>query len=257
MHSRIAFAAMVVACGCSRAPVDRAEWPVMGTVAAVQTRGAAAGAAAEAVRPVFAEIERLMNAHDAGSELGRLAPLADGDVLGRCSPVARPCYEAAFRMRDETGGAFDPRWRGAGTMDLGAIAKGYAVDLAAERLGRAAVDTLVDLGGNLKAVRGDWKVGIRTSAGGEPSESFVLREGEACATSAEYYRGSHIRDGRTKGAPASGVRCVTVVHPSSAMLADALSTTMFILGRERGGRFLSERYPEARAIWYTGRHNED
>jgi len=45
------------------------------------------------------------------------------------------------------------------------------------------------------------------------------------------------------------VASVTVVHPSSAMLADGLSTTLFVLGRERGTAFLKAHYPEAAAYW--------
>ena len=112
--------------------------------------------------------------------------------------------------------------------------------------GAAAKDgTLLDLGGNLKAVSGDWRVGVFGGKG----EMFTLREGEAAATSGEYFRGRHIHDGRTGGEAAAKVYSVTVIHPSSAMMADALSTTLFILGREKGEAFLRARHPEARAIW--------
>ena len=47
----------------------------------------------------------------------------------------------------------------------------------------------------------------------------------------------------------NGVYSVTVIHPKSAMLADGLSTTLFILGREKGEEFLKNHYPEARAVW--------
>ena len=33
------------------------------------------------------------------------------------------------------------------------------------------------------------------------------------------------------------------------MIADGLSTTLFILGREAGERFLKEHYPDARVFW--------
>ena len=33
------------------------------------------------------------------------------------------------------------------------------------------------------------------------------------------------------------------------MLADGLSTVMFILGRDKGEAFLKSRYPDAKAIW--------
>ncbi len=225
--------------GCSRTGVERVEWPVMGTVAAVQWRAAETAAVDHAsVRQVFARVEKLLNAHDPDSELNRLRELPDAEILQKCDPLVRPCYAAAFKLRDQTDRRFNPRWRGPGTMDLGAIAKGFAVDLAAGH-GRM----LVDLGGNLKACGGDWQVGIL--GGGV----FTLEAGAACATSARYFRGNHIKDGRDGGEIAAPPHSVTVVHPSSAMLADGLSTVMFLLGREKGEQFLRRHYPEARAIW--------
>ena len=160
------------------------------------------------------------------------------------------CYATALDLRDASEGAFNPRWRGPGTLDMGAIAKGFAVDLATdaakecyEKAGGKMPEMLIDLGGNLKAVKGDWTVGVKDG------EVFVLREGEACATSARYYRGDHIKDGRTGANVTNGVYSVTVIHPKGAMLADGLSTTLFILGRERGEAFLKKHYPEARAVW--------
>jgi thiamine biosynthesis lipoprotein len=70
-----------------------------------------------------------------------------------------------------------------------------------------------------------------------------LREGEALATSATYYRGSHIRDGRTGLAVSNGVASVTVLC-DSAMWADGLSTTLFVFGPEEGRAFLDEHLPE-------------
>jgi thiamine biosynthesis lipoprotein len=129
-------------------------------------------------------------------------------------------------------------------LDLGAIAKGYAVDLACAKAKESGLEALVDLGGNLKATAGEWRTLIATSA-----ETLVLTGGMACATSAEYFRGAHIRDAKSKARPDGTIRSVTVVHPSSAMLADGLSTVMFILGRERGEEFLHRHYPEARTVW--------
>ena len=243
--------------GCSRGGVDRVEWPTMGTVAAVQYRGDSTGArpGCEAVRAVFDKVDSLLSAYDPSSELSRLAALGDAEVLAKCDPLVRPCYEAAFRLRDETEGLFNPRWKGPGTMDLGAIAKGFAVDLAV-REAKISSDALIDLGGNLKAACGDWRVGVLSCEGVEScatAETLTLKPGEACATSAEYYRGKHIKDGRTGGDIDSKVKSVTVVHPTSAMLADGLSTVMFLMGRARGERFLRERYPEAKVIWINER----
>lgn len=235
--------------GCSQRPIERVEWTTMGTVAAVQWKadGHDYRPAVETVKGVFSQVETLLNAHDPESELSRLATEDDATVLARCNRLVRPCYEAAFRLRDETGGVFNPRWRGRKTLDLGGIAKGYAVDLAAAALTNlpASAEVLVDLGGNLKCVCGTWSTAIESSS----SENFDLRSGAACATSGEYYRGHHIKDGRTGGDIASTAYSVTVIHPDSAMLADGLSTVLFILGRDRGEVFLRRAYPTARAIW--------
>ena len=230
---------VVLALGCSRAPIERVEWPVMGTIAAVQFRGGPEdGPTTLWIQKAFLQVMDEFNAFDKDSVINR---------TGFCSEFGKPCWDFALRLKDETGGAFDPRWKGNGKLDFGAVAKGFAVDVAAESVRMNSspkqCDLLIDLGGNLKAVKGDWTVGIKDG------ESFVLHEGEACATSARYYRGDHIKDGRTGADVTNGVYSVTVIHPKSAMLADGLSTTLFILGREKGEEFLKKHYSDARAIW--------
>ena len=230
---------LVLADGCSRPTAERIEWPVMGTIAAVQFRGGSVNRdAVEAVRAAFERTNAEFSAFDAQSAIRR---------TGNCTAFGQPCWDFAFKLKEQTGGAFDPRWQGKGRLDFGAVAKGFAVDVAAEIVRTNSspkqCDLLIDLGGNLKAVKGDWTVGIKDG------ESFVLHEGEACATSARYYRGDHIKDGRTGVHVTNGVYSVTVIHPKSAMLADGLSTTLFILGREKGEAFLKKHYPEARAVW--------
>ena len=238
--------------GCGKPKVERVEWPVMGTIAAVQTRGAAPEETAAIVREVkgvFSKVEKLLNAHDPNSELSRLAALPEAEILKRCDESVRPCYEMAFDLMRKSGGAFNPRWRGTNTLDLGAIAKGFAVDEAVACCGGSCAggDKLLDLGGNLFAVRGKWRTGI---AGTEAV--IPLSEGFACATSAEYYRGKHIYDGRTGQAVSNGVVSVTVEVAGSAMAADGLSTTLFVLGPEEGKRFLDEKWKTVgvQAIWF-------
>ncbi len=263
---RFSLALAFAGCGPA-APVERVEWPVMGTVAAVQTRGPDAQASAAAVRRVvqadFRAIESLLNAHDPDAEIRRLARLPDAAVEAQCDAATRLCYAAAFRLMRATDGAFNPRWRGPGTLDLGAIAKGFAVDRASDAAERAGTaEALVDLGGNLKAVRGDWKVGVRDPDGGGVAAVVTLRAGEALATSAAYFRGRHIFDGRTARPVSNDVASVTV-RCASAMWADGLSTTLFVLGPDDGRRFLRERLPQlaqpafrVSALWILrdGRH---
>lgn len=247
----------LLTCGCGGSGVERVEWPVMGTVAALQTRCGASvadGSELSSVRSVFSEIERLLNAHDPESALRRMAGLPDDELLRVCDAgrggnglpalATRPCYEAALALMKASGGAFNPRWRGPGTLDLGAIAKGFALDAAEELVhvtGRR--DMLLDLGGNLKALRCEggsgrtWRVGVKDPEGGGFAATVDLREGEALATSATYYRGSHIYDGRTGRPAANGVASVTVLC-RSAMWADGLSTALFVMGPDEGRAFL-------------------
>ncbi len=231
--------AWCVVAGCNRPKIERVEWPVMSTVAAVQFRGGPVDRdVVEAVRAAFEKTNAEFNAFDAQSAIRR---------TGKCTAFGRSCWDFAFKLRDETDGAFDPRWKGGDKLDFGAVAKGFAVDVAAESVRTNSspkqCDLLIDLGGNLKAVKGDWTVGVKDG------EAFVLHEGEACATSARYYRGSHIKDARTGRDATNAFHSVTIVHPSSAMVADGLSTALFILGREKGEEFLKRHYSEARAVW--------
>jgi len=147
-------------------------------------------------------------------------------------------------------------------LDLGGIAKGYAVDAGYDRLLQAGyTNFLVDLGGNLRAHgeaahgRGGWRTGVRNPfAGDEILGSVLLANGESMATSGNYerfvelsgHRYAHIMDPRT-GKPAEGVASVTVLAPSGIQ-CDGLSATLFILGPNEGRAFLSQR-PGCEALW--------
>jgi thiamine biosynthesis lipoprotein len=128
-------------------------------------------------------------------------------------------------------------------LDLGAVAKGLAVDLAAQRLD-AFAGFAIDAGGDLflggKNGNGEcWTVGIRDPhADGHLLESITVSNAAVC-TSGGYERrnphdpaGHHLLDPRT-GLSARGVDSVTVVAPR-AMLADGVSTAAFILGADEG-----------------------
>ena len=223
----------------------------MGTIAAVQTRGFTSSEK-EALwvrglgQPVFGIVELNLSAHEPKSELSRLAASSDEKICESCMSDMRPCYEAAFALQKASDGAFNPRWRGANTLDLGAIAKGFAVDRLESTLKSVrpvCTDCLVDLGGNLKALRGSWHTGVRDPFGGGFAAVVELREGEALATSATYYRGGHIYDGRTGRPVSNGVASVTVLC-RSAMWADGLSTTLFVLGPDEGRAFLDKHLAE-------------
>lgn len=132
------------------------------------------------------------------------------------------------------------------TIDLGAIAKGYGVDRAAQLLKeRGIVRGLVDLGGDIYALgtRADgspWRLGIRHPRQDGALLGILRVSDAAVATSGDYeryfehegVRYSHIVDPRT-GWPARELVSVTVVAPSGVW-ADALATAVFVLGKEEG-----------------------
>jgi thiamine biosynthesis lipoprotein len=144
-------------------------------------------------------------------------------------------------------------WDGAGrrlalrgaALDLGGIAKGYALDRAAAALRDRDIENfIVDAGGDLllAGTKGSrpWRVGIRHPR--EPGSFLRVVEPRAGAlvTSGDYERAyvwegrriHHILDPRT-GYPAAGCRSVTV-WAHAAVDADALATAVFVLGPERG-----------------------
>ncbi len=130
-------------------------------------------------------------------------------------------------------------------IDLGAVAKGYAGDALAALLREKGVESaLLELGGNIHTVGSkpdgsDWRVAVRDPADKEGYLGVVSVSNKAVVTSGGYERYFeqdgvrywHIMDPRT-GAPArSGLASVTVAA-DSGLYADALSTALFVMGRE-------------------------
>jgi thiamine biosynthesis lipoprotein len=142
---------------------------------------------------------------------------------------------------------------------LGGIGKGYAVDRGAELLRhRGLTDFLIQSGGDSYAAGRPegrrWRLGIRDPRGSE-DESFAFMEltDAAFSTSGDYER-FFIHQGRRyhhildpdRGEPAAASRSVTIVA-NRAVIADALSTGVFILGPQRG-MALIERLPNVEGI---------
>lgn len=124
-------------------------------------------------------------------------------------------------------------------LDLGAIAKGFAIDIAARELAECR-DFAIDAGGDLflsgRNPEGKpWSVGIRHPRQDGGIIHTVRVSGKAVCTSGDYERrteaGHHILDPKT-GEAAGTVASATVIAPT-AMLADALATSAFVLGPEK------------------------
>ena len=144
-------------------------------------------------------------------------------------------------------------------IDLGGIAKGYAVDVAADSLVAHGVeDALVDLSGNMVALGHPagvdaWRIGIRDPRDRMPFLGRVRLRGQAISTSGQYEQFvaadgktyGHIMDPRT-GRPAEGLISVTVVAPT-AMEADGWDTPLFVLGSSQA-RHVARQLDQVAAV---------
>lgn len=151
-------------------------------------------------------------------------------------------------------------------VDVGGIAKGYAVDRAYDYCLRVGIrDFLIDFSGNLRAAgrpspSESWQIGLR-----DPFDrsrilgKLALPSGLAVATSGSYERFveiagarfSHVIDPRT-GYPVTGTASVTVLCPD-AVTADALSTAFFVVGL-KGAREILKNAPSVELLLAPDRY---
>lgn len=209
----------------------------------------------------FQEVEARCTRFDPQSELMQLTANVGVEVAP--SAMVFESLRFALMAAEQTDGAFDPtvasdpRREAADvsyrdvtldperrtvtvrrplTFDLGAVAKGLAVDMAARELAPLG-DFAIDAGGDLylggSNEQGDpWRVGIRHPRNPEELIDSLRVSNRAVCTSGDYERPRHILDPRTGACP-ERVASVTVVAPC-AMLADALGTAAFVLGPQDG-----------------------
>lgn len=147
-------------------------------------------------------------------------------------------------------------------IDLGGIAKGYAGDEIARILKEHSVkNALINLGGNVVAVDGKengtpWRIGIQNPRMKENQQNqknvaVIETKGEAIVTSGDYerymvevfkktgVRYHHIFDPKTGYPAKTGIISVTVVG-KSGIDDDALSTSIFVMGLDKGLRLANE-----------------
>jgi thiamine biosynthesis lipoprotein len=196
--------------------------------------------------PTAAELDEALRARDSFESSPAALSSADPETL----------YRFSF---DPEGAVPDPG------LDFGGLAKGHALDLAADGLlsdgsadGSAAdaptgaivtaVSTTLAIGD--KPDGEPWRVGIEDPR--EPGRVIAVAERDSgpliVSTSGDYQqsfeaegvRYHHILDPAT-GKPARGMRSLTVVATDiSATEADVLSTALFVLGRERAEEYAAE-----------------
>lgn len=230
----------------------------------------------------FHEIEERCSRFNGESELMKLVVGTPVEV----SAILFEAVQFALMVAEESGGAFDPtvgqRMAARGfndehrvdaavanavsyrdvrldaerrtitlvrplTLDLGAVAKGLAVDAAARELGPWK-DFAIDAGGDLYLGGSNerdepWSVGIRHPRSEDALIAKLRASNQAVCTSGDYERrtpdGSqhHIVDPRTGASPESVISATVVA--SGAMLADALATAAFVLGPKEGIELLN------------------
>jgi thiamine biosynthesis lipoprotein len=154
-------------------------------------------------------------------------------------------------------------------VDLGGIAKGYAIDKAVEAMQRGgAIGGMVIIGGEIQcfglppAGQNNWRIGLQ-----DPDKAkdgfdtgtplLVLNLTDAAVATSGHYRRfvtiggkrySHIVDPESGHSSESLVSVTIICH--SAIDADALSTAVAVMGKEKG-LALIETIPETEAILIT------
>lgn len=135
-------------------------------------------------------------------------------------------------------------------LDLGAIAKGYAVDRGLEILKKNQINNaIVNGGGDLKCIGqrspgSPWKIGVRHPRKTSAIISSLEGNNIAMATSGDYQkyfikdgiRYHHLLDPAT-GMPAQGLQSVTIIT-KEAIFADAMTTAVFVMGANQGLKFI-------------------
>jgi len=154
-------------------------------------------------------------------------------------------------------------------LDLGGIAKGYAIDKAIEAAQSCgATGAMVDIGGDVRCFglppegKDNWLIGLQDpnsaieGIGGGELLLVLKATNAAVATSGDYQQlviiegkhYSHIMDRRT-GTSAEGLSSVTIIA-DNATNSDALATALSVMGVQKG-LALIEKLPDTEAILIT------
>lgn len=273
---------------------------VLGTSLEIQVVASDEAIGTLAERAVLAEIERLesiFSVYQPTSEFNRWQ--STRDVPMAISRELSEVLVAATLWRSQSNGAFEPtvealtrRWRESTTTgdgiefdpraplwevdgehgtatrrtslpaSLNAIAKGYIIDCAVEKVAAipGVTDVMINLGGDLRHV-GAQSIPVRITdpvnhADNDLHAVSVTLSNAAVATSGGYRRGfdvdgkhvSHIFDPSTRR-PADNIASASVIAPD-AMTADAIATVLSVLDPEEGLAF-ADRFDSVGAFLVT------
>ncbi len=147
-------------------------------------------------------------------------------------------------------------------IDLGAIAKGYAADEAGRIIRKRGIQrAIIDLGGNVLAVgtkKGGlpWKIGVQDPSGLRGSYIGILQIKDATMVTSGVYERFFEADGQryhhilstADGYPVRNSLLSVTILAKESMTADALSTSVFALGYEKGSALVAS-FPGVEAIY--------
>ncbi len=194
------------------------------------------------------------------SDVSRINALGKGQST-RVGPAAFECLTLALRVGQETRGAFDVTYRSARLgvppsggsaklaldkqnhsvtvlmdnvkLDLGGIAKGYAVDQMVELLREWDIQSALvhaDYSTVFAMGKDVWKVGLRDPRDAAQELGKIDLREAALSGSGVQVQGAHIIDPRT-GQPARAALAAWALAPTAGV-ADALSTAFMVMARE-------------------------
>lgn len=253
--------------GEPRAPSARRLRIMFGTLVAIETTASSETAALAAIELAFdalGAVDRLMHPSRAGSDLARI----NGARSGEAVPLDRSTWsvlQLAQRVHAASGGTFDPclpvrpgqlpdlelseaadgqtcwaRCHRPLCLDLGGIAKGYAIDRAIRTLRRARCQAgLVNAGGDLR-VFGAWAETILLRHADGRCEPRLLKNAALAVSDRESgrhpseHRGYYRRSGRAVRRPHAAV-----LAPEAAV-ADALTKCVLLGARAQAAHALRE-----------------
>ncbi|HTT07268.1 MAG TPA: FAD:protein FMN transferase [Gammaproteobacteria bacterium] len=269
--------------------------PLLGTIVEIRAAGRDAESGSRAVTAAFeaiAQVHQLMSFHEPESDVSRMNRFAHRETV-KVDPRTWEVLTCALQLSRQSKGLFDctiaSRLMQLGylpavpglyanddvtyadlellddyrvhflrplTIDLGGIAKGYAVDRAIKQLQMHGIEAAcVNAGGDLRVIGDrDWPVGIRLPDDPRRAFSAIKIRDEAVATTANYFSTrikngvtiSPLIDRRTGMCRVEDQSVSVIAH--SCMLADALTKIVWLSDNHEHP--LLSRYG-ARAIMYS------
>lgn len=229
--------------------------------------------ATEKAYEIEKELEAKISEYNPESEVSCLNRNA-GKNFCKLSAETLWILNKALELQEQTGGAFDIRFASPSSkgrhgkiliktdsallddpetrIGLGSLGKGFILDRMLDFLkSQGFASVILDAGGDILAGEGKWKVKIQIPghAYGKNTKGFWISE-EALTTSSNHENKNNVWNPHTGKAVEE--KSSVSVKAKSAALANALSTSFYVLGEQKSREIL-KRFPQAQMIWVNER----